>query len=246
VIRRVRSYLGLALIAALLAGTAVVVLALVRGTWSITPVLSGSMRPGLPVGGVAVSQQVPMSQLAVRDVIVFSEPGHSANLVVHRIIQIQTNGAGQYVVRTQGDANTIPDPWTLTLQGSETYRVGFSLPLVGYAAVYGKTGLTDVIVGLILLVLAVGTARRLREGGEHEPQPSSRRPARIWGAWRPVRGTATVGAGAAAVPPEDSVTESGQGAVAGWVAFTVPADSEVIEPLETRTPATAGPRPGRR
>jgi hypothetical protein len=77
--------------------TAVVVLAillavglgvnsLVRGTWTVNPVLSGSMRLGLAVGGAVITERVPVDQLAIRDVIVFRDPNDPSEQIVHRII----------------------------------------------------------------------------------------------------------------------------------------------------------------
>ena len=59
---------------AILGAAGVAAVALVRGTWMVTPVLSGSMRPGLSVGGVVVSERVPVASLHVRDVIIFRDP----------------------------------------------------------------------------------------------------------------------------------------------------------------------------
>jgi hypothetical protein len=55
--------------------------------------------------------------------------------MVHRIIKLAKGGSGQFLINTQGDANTVRDPWTLTILGKHAYRVRWSLPLIGYAAV---------------------------------------------------------------------------------------------------------------
>ncbi len=143
--------------------------AVISGSYQVRPVLSGSMRPGLAVGGIVITQRVPISALEVRDVIVFHPPGKSDDLLVHRIIALTPSDAGP-VVQTQGDANEIPDPWTVTLQGTSAYRVMFSVPLVGYVAVWahGPLGRRILFVlGVALVAVAVlgGALRRGRPGG---------------------------------------------------------------------------------
>jgi signal peptidase len=133
------------------------------------------MRPGLPVGGVAVAERVPASSLAVRDVIVFQDPLNPDDTVVHRIIQLGLNSSGQPVVKTQGDANSIADPWTATLHARYVYVVQFTIPLLGYPAVYTNHGVDLMVGGAILLMVLVGTLvereRRARRG-EASPERS--------------------------------------------------------------------------
>jgi signal peptidase I len=135
--------------------------AVISGQYQVRPVLSGSMRPGLPVGGIVVTERVPMSAVQVRDVVVFHQPDHPEELVVHRIISL-TPGASGPAVQTQGDANTAPDPWTVTLRGATAYRAAFSVPLVGYVAVWahGAT-VSRLLVGVGLLLVAGAAAGAL-------------------------------------------------------------------------------------
>lgn len=105
------------------------------GTWQIRPVLSGSMRPDLPIGGVVVTERVPLRSLAVGDVAVFHPPAEPHVDYVHRIIWLRRTGS-ELLVRTKGDANVTPDPWTLHLRGRWAYVAHWSIPLVGYAAVW--------------------------------------------------------------------------------------------------------------
>ena len=146
-----------------LAGFAV--FAVLSGGWTVTPILSGSMRPGLPVGGVAVAERTPIQDLALRDIVVFQNPDRPSVQMVHRIIKLSYNSAGQPVVKTQGDANTAADPWTVTLSGKDVYVVQFSLPLLGYPAVYTNHGVDLMVGGAILLLVVGGTVlARQRRG----------------------------------------------------------------------------------
>jgi signal peptidase len=136
----------------------------VTGRWEAVPVLSGSMRPGLGLGGVAIAERVPASSLQLRDVVIYRNPFDSQERIVHRIVSLRQNAAGQPVIRTQGDANTYRDPWAVKVTGQSTYVVEASVPYLGYA-IYLDRGLWFVAAGLLILVAALTAwwARRRRE-----------------------------------------------------------------------------------
>ena len=160
---------------------AVVAVGVLSGNWQIRPVLSGSMRPGLPVGGVAVTERVPLSDIKIRDAIVFHKPTNPADMVMHRVIKLQRTGS-TYTAQTQGDANAVADPWTLGLKGDTAYRVRFSLPLLGYPAVWmqdaGRLNLLTVGVGLMILLGVVSMWRKGR-GASSEPGSGQRGGSRV-------------------------------------------------------------------
>jgi signal peptidase I len=161
-----------ALVAALLlAGLAVVAYSVLSGNWTIAPVLSGSMRPGFPVGGVVVAERHPTSELAVGDVIIFQDPDRPSEQVVHRITQLTVAPSGQPLLKTKGDANTAEDPWTISLQGTRVYVAQFTLPLLGYAAVNISRGIALMVGGVILLLVVVGTvvSRQRRTAATRRP-----------------------------------------------------------------------------
>ena len=152
-------------LAGLLAGFSVAAAGVGSGAWQIRPVLSGSMRPGLPVGGVVVTERVPLSDLQVRDVAVFHPPSDPSVDYVHRVISL-TRAGRTVVVRTQGDANLYPDPWTLRLTGRWAYVARFSVPLLGYPAVWihSPRGRADMLLlaGILAAVLAGSLAVDVR------------------------------------------------------------------------------------
>ncbi len=135
------------------------VVALSNGTWAANAVLSGSMRPGFTVGGIVVSERVPVRQLVNRDVIVFRDPQDPSNVMVHRIVSLQTKSSGEVLIHTQGDANNAQDPWTLSLRGGDAYKVRWSLPIIGYIAVfYGDyRGILLLGAGIALALVALST-----------------------------------------------------------------------------------------
>jgi signal peptidase len=152
--RRVRGALSVVLL--LIAAGALVLCGYqtASGRWHATPVLSGSMRPGLQPGDIVVTQRVPISDLHVRDVIVFHPPDEAGRQTVHRIVKLQVRN-GTTVITTRGDANSVNDPAVTALKGTDAYRVARVIPLVGYPAVWlqgGRHGLLVTGLGILLLV----------------------------------------------------------------------------------------------
>jgi signal peptidase len=144
-----------------------------RGQWHATPVLSGSMRPGLQPGDVVLTHRVPITDLHVRDVIVFHPPNDGARQTVHRIVKLTVNN-GTTTMTTRGDANTINDPTTSSLRGTTAYRVARVVPLLGYPAVWlqnGAHGRLAIMLGVLLLIGAAVTVLR-PEKPAAQPDPA--------------------------------------------------------------------------
>jgi signal peptidase I len=177
--RWLRAFVAYVLLLAVLGAAGICAFALVQGTWMVTPVLSGSMRPGLAVGGVVISQRVPVDSLAVRDVIIFSDPFKPSEQIVHRIVRISKNKSGQLQFNTQGDANTVRDPWTITIRGNDVYKVRWSVPLLGYVANSYQNHRGDYLLGagVVLILIALVTIletrprRRRRHARRAVPAP---------------------------------------------------------------------------
>jgi signal peptidase len=132
------------------------------GQWHATPVLSGSMRPGLQPGDVVVTQRVPISELRVRDVVVFYPPNQTAHQTVHRIVKLTVKGTTTSIT-TWGDANLVPDAAVSSLKGDTAYRMVRVVPLVGYPAIWlqnGSRGMLAIALGATLLVAAAVTILR--------------------------------------------------------------------------------------
>jgi signal peptidase I len=164
--KRLRTFVAYVLLLAVLGAAGVCAFALVQGTWVVTPILSGSMRPGFAVGGAVISQRVAIDNLAVRDVIVFSDPNKPSEQIVHRIVRITKNSSGQLLFNTQGDANTVRDPWTITIRGNTVYRARWSVPLLGYVANSYQNHRGDYLLGagIVLILIAVTTVLETRPG----------------------------------------------------------------------------------
>jgi signal peptidase I len=162
--RRLRAFVAYVLLLAVLGAAGICAFALVQGSWQVTPVLSGSMRPGFSVGGAVISQRVPVDSLHVRDVIIFNDPLKPTEQIVHRIVRISKNSSGQLLFNTQGDANTVRDPWTITIRGNEVYKVRWSVPLLGYVANSYQNHRGDYLLGagIVLILVAVTTILETR------------------------------------------------------------------------------------
>jgi signal peptidase I len=145
------------------------VAAVLSGRYQARPVLTGSMRPGLPVGGVVVTERVPVAALHVRDVIVFHRPDDPSQLVVHRIVSLR-HSSGGVVIQTQGDDNPGKDPWKVTLLDSTAYRAQFSVPWVGYLSIWWHQPSTRTIALALAICCGLGAVVSLSW-----PKPPRRR-----------------------------------------------------------------------
>ena len=112
----------------------------------VQTVLSGSMRPTVSAGDLAITQAVPMGALRVGDVIAFTPPNETRQ-VLHRVESLQNT-----VITTKGDANSVADPWHLTLNGSIAHRMVAVLPFLGWLTELQRPAF--LFAGL-LLVLAI-------------------------------------------------------------------------------------------
>jgi len=113
-------------------------------------VYSGSMRPTLGVGSLALDRVVSASSVRVGDVITFNDPYVKGRLVTHRVAQIVPTKHG-LAYRTKGDANPARDPWAIRLN-DRVGHVAFDVPLAGYLLYYVHT---REIRALLLVVFAI-------------------------------------------------------------------------------------------
>jgi signal peptidase I len=113
-------------------------------------VYSGSMRPTLGVGSLAVDRVIPAGKVHVGDLITFNDPYTRGRLVTHRVAQIVPTQHG-LAYRTKGDANPTRDPWAIRLN-DKVGSVAFDVPLAGYVLWYAHT---REVRALLLFVSAV-------------------------------------------------------------------------------------------
>lgn len=127
-------------------------------------ITGGSMSGTFEKGAVAFEKTVPVEDLKVGDVITYLPPPDSGltTLVTHRIVTARTTGAGEVVLRTQGDANPDPDPWRFTLHDTVQPKVEFTVPTVGWLFL----GLADreirmLLIGVPAVLVALHSLREI-------------------------------------------------------------------------------------
>ncbi|MDP3968920.1 MAG: signal peptidase I [Nocardioides sp.] len=134
-------------------------------------ITSGSMTGTYDIGSVVFSEEVPVAELEVGDVITYVPPAESGidHLVTHRIVSIED---GEF--RTQGDASAQVDPWTFQLDAATQPRAVASVPYVGYLfiALADRTtrmvviGLPATLIALLALLELVRAVRRPEDEDE--------------------------------------------------------------------------------
>jgi signal peptidase len=127
------------------------------------------MSPGMPTGSIAIAQREPVSDLRLHDVAVFHPPSSPRVIYMHRVIKLE-HTHGEILVRTKGDANPVPDPWTLHITSHSIYIVRYRIPAFGYVVlwVHSKTGRETILTlaGLLALALVISSLRDARKGNK--------------------------------------------------------------------------------
>lgn len=184
---------------------------------------SGSMAPTLGTGALVLTQQVPVADVVVGDVVCV--PTGSGSRVTHRVVGIRHQG-GTTFLHLKGDANKTADQQEYPV--ATAYRVVGHVPWVGYvvgaaSSPGGLFGLGCFVMGILSLVVR----------GDRRPPgppegPSPRRRTRSRGrriadrsavlATIAVLGVLTPGPGAWAAPWTDPTAASGADLTAGTIA----------------------------
>ena len=127
-----RAALGLAVGVALAAFLFLAVGPRVLG-YQTSTMLTGSMAPMINPGDVVVSVRTPTTQLKAGDVLTYHIPVGDQRVETHRVIEVTRPGDGATLVRTQGDANNGPDPWTAVITDDAVYTTAAVVPHLGDA-----------------------------------------------------------------------------------------------------------------
>jgi signal peptidase len=165
---------------ALRAGLALAVLVLLAigvgpwtGAYRTTTVLTGSMRPGMPPGSVAVISPVAPSTLRVGDVVTYQAPVADHRVVTHRVVRIVEPGEHP-VIQTKGDANNAPDPWLARITSAPAWKRRAVIPYLGTVIrlMRSPRAHAATVYGAPVLLMA-GWLARIWAGGAPEPQPTA-------------------------------------------------------------------------
>lgn len=146
-IGRAVSYVLLLVVA--LGALVMVVVPMATGSQTYT-VLTSSMAPKYAPGTFLVVKETPFDQLRVGDVITYQIESGKPAVISHRIISIGANQAGERVLSTQGDNNSLPDS-TPVQEVQVRGKLFYAVPYVGFLA----NGV-DQERDLLIPILAVG------------------------------------------------------------------------------------------
>ncbi len=161
--------IGLVLLAGTATALGVALYPTVTGGQALA-VLSGSMTPGLPVGGMVFTREVDPAAVEVGDVITFQHPSEPTALVTHRVIAVDTS-TGAPVFTTKGDANDDPDRRPVPASAVQG-ELAIDVPEIGrlVALLHSPKGV-GVLVVLVCGLLAVAPGKRPEDDGPAAPAP---------------------------------------------------------------------------
>lgn len=127
-------------------------------------VMRNSMTGTIDRGSIVFTEQVPVAELGVGDVITFrpAAGGYAGELLAHRIVA-ENRHRGETSFRTQGDANPSRDPGPLVLDGPTQARTVFSVPYAGYVtSALSSPWVRTAVIGATVLVVALLVLARWR------------------------------------------------------------------------------------
>jgi signal peptidase I len=129
-------------------------LALALGLGRLAVIDSGSMRPALNPGDVAVLTPERTAAVADGQIVAFHPPGEPRVTVIHRVQRIRRTRTG-IIIRTKGDANDVADPWRAKIVGGAVWRETARLPWVGFPVVWSQQPFIRMAVLALMLMLIV-------------------------------------------------------------------------------------------
>lgn len=142
-------------------------------TYAIT---TGSMAGTADPGSLVISDQVPVVDLVVGDVITYVPPVESgiAHHVTHRLVEIDVQDDGTRLMRTKGDANDGPDPWTFILDDEVQSRMRTAIPFAGRPVLaMADRQVRMLVIGLpaaVIALLAVAEIVQVLRGPDDEDE----------------------------------------------------------------------------
>ncbi len=113
--------------------------------WKVESVPTGSMRPNMPPGSLALMHQVPDSTLKVGDIITYDNPLNPKSTISHRIIEKYKADNNLLMFITKGDANKSAD--IPVVEGLVQGKVVRHINNVGWLLIWSKT-----LIGIAFLI----------------------------------------------------------------------------------------------
>jgi signal peptidase len=146
------------------------------GWYRTETVLSGSMKPYFSPGDIVVVTPEATRDVRAGQVISYHIPVGDHHVQSHRVIEV-VRGGDHPLVRTKGDGNASPDPWTARLNGATAWQVRAVVPKAGWAIVWLRTpAIRRVAIFAVPLLLAIlGLLRiwRAPSGSERDETPDA-------------------------------------------------------------------------
>ena len=94
---------------------------------ALQTVTSNSMEPYMQAGDILLTRQVSTDSVQLRDVVVLPIPESRDLRYTHRVIELEKE-SGNIVIKTKGDANPIPDEWSLEITSEQIPKVIAVIP----------------------------------------------------------------------------------------------------------------------
>ena len=163
------------------------------GGFMMFRVVTGSMEPTIPVGGLLLTRQVEIESIQVNDIICFRTQVSEiwGKIVTHRVVGIEQTQLGTLLLETKGDANLVADGYYVdstnfvgkviwhTKDGSVmagvlslfTSKIGFLGCIVFPCLLLAALILKDSVVSIRrdLLILMEESAQKQEESWENDP-----------------------------------------------------------------------------
>lgn len=133
-----------------------------RAGFEALAIPTGSMRPTMPPGSLALVRQVPVSSLRVGDIITYVDPLNVHKTITHRIVQTYVIASHVPGFVTKGDANTASD---LPIPGGSVQgKVIWHMPYLGRVLSWTRSwaGIA-ILVYLPALLIIIEEIKRLRD-----------------------------------------------------------------------------------
>jgi signal peptidase len=172
-------------VTAALSSFALVVIVLVALVMIVVPlaihatpftVLTGSMRPTMPPGTLAVTRTVDTDSIEIGDVVTYQLHSNQPEVVTHRVVGVGFTGEGERLFVTRGDANNVDDDPVRAVQVRGV--VAYHVPYLGYVNTWvgiNRPGwLLKAVAGVLILygLVLVGAGARDRLRRRHTLSPA--------------------------------------------------------------------------
>lgn len=131
------------------------------GGFMLFRVVTGSMEPTIPVGGLLITRQVEIESIQVNDIICFRTQASEiwGKIVTHRVIGMEQTQFGSLLLETKGDANLVADGYYVdrtNFVGKVVWHTKNGSVLAGVLSLFtSKIGFLGCIVFPCLLLAAL-------------------------------------------------------------------------------------------